>query len=641
MKLVDSESEVGEVRTYGVAGVILMVLAVGMVIFQLLSTVHVFQGTVGQQNTHLMLALIIVFLAAFNKGKLGRFRWVFLFLIFLSLIPTIYIQLYSQELEFTTELGRASNFDIAMGIILLFVPLTACYVAFGIPIVAVACLFLAYLFLGQYIPLEVGGHGGYSLERIMIQLSIGLSSGIYGKFLQASLSYIFLLIVFGAILHVTGASDFFMEIAKAFGKRVRGGAAQTAVISSALMGTVSGSPMANVAVTGAYTIPTMKSCGFRDKVAGGVEAAASTGGQIMPPIMGAAAFIMASVMGIGYAQVMIIAFIPALLYFFGVFSFIFFEAGRWKPSEWRVSINRKETLLRAPLFIVPLALLMYLLLAGYTVMFGAFWAIISVVLLSLIRKETRPSLKKLLNATARGAEAGSGIAVTCSVLGMMTVIMTMTGLGLRIPDLLQMLSGGNLAFALFLGFIAAIILGCGLHTVAVYTIVALTVAPALIAAGIPKIAAHFFILYAGVFSNVTPPVAVAALVAAGIAGSKFIPTAFQALMIALPGFILPFAFIWCPAILGSFSNPALDILTILSVAACLFVVSAAMAGYFIVLAKLIERLMLGAAAACFLGFSFTYNFIFLGAAVVLTVIVFLWQSSRKRQMALTQQPVGS
>jgi TRAP transporter 4TM/12TM fusion protein len=565
---------------------------------------------------------------------LGRFRWVFLLLIVLSLIPTLYIQFYSQELEFTTELGRASDFDVAMGIILLIAPLTACYFAFGIPIVAVACLFLAYLFLGQYIPIDVGGHGGYSLERIMIQLSIGLSSGIYGQFLQASLSYIFLLIVFGAILQVTGASDFFMDLAKFVGQRIRGGAAQTAVIGSALMGTVSGSPMANVAVTGAYTIPTMKSTGFRPMVAGAVEAAASTGGQIMPPIMGAAAFIMASVMGISSAKIMIIASIPAILYFFGVFSYIFFEAGRWKPSEWKVSIDRKETLLRAPLFIVPLGLLMYLLLAGYTVMFGAFWAIITVLLLSLIRKETRPSLKMLLNAITRGAEAGSGIAVTTSVLGMMTVIMTMTGLGLRIPDLLQMLSGGNLAFALFLGFVAAIILGCGLHTVAVYTIVALTVAPALIVAGIPKIAAHFFILYAGVFSNVTPPVAVAALVAAGIAGSRFLPTAFQALKIALPGFILPFAFIWCPAVLGDFSNPALDGLTILSLAACLFVVSASMAGYFIVRTNLLERLLLGVAAVGFLGFSFTYNFIFMVTALFLTVLVFLMQMSRKKKSAL-------
>lgn len=628
MQLAEIEKEA---RPYSKVDIIFIALGVGMIIWQLMSTIHMFQGTVGQQNIHLMLALLIVFLGSFRKGKLGRFRWVFLVFIVLSLIPTVYIQVFSEELEWTTEMGEANALNIGMGIILTIVPLAACYFAFGIPIVAVASIFLAYVFLGHYLPSFVG-HGGYSLERIMIQLNIGLSSGVYGSFLQASLSYVFLLIVFGAILQITGASGFFMDLAKMAGQRIRGGAAQTAVISSALMGTVSGSPMANVAVTGAYTIPTMKATGFRPMVAGAVEAAASTGGQIMPPVMGAAAFIMASILGVPYAQIMIIAFIPAFLYFFGVFSYIFFEAGRWKPSAWHEYINTKELLLRTPLFVVPLGLLVYMLIAGFTVMYGAFWAIISAFLLSLLRKETRPSLRQTLDGLGRGAEAGCGIAVTCSVLGMMTVSMTMTGLGLRIPDLLQMLSGGNLVLALILGFVAAIILGCGLHTVAVYTIVALTVAPAIVLMGVPKISAHFFILYGGVFSNVTPPVAMAALVAAGIAGSKFIPTAVQALKIALPGFLLPFTFIWVPAVLADFSNPALDILALLSIGACLFTVSASMAGYFMILTNWLERLILGAAAAGFLGFSFTYNFIFLIAALILTALVFFLQVSiRKKQ----------
>jgi len=621
-----TKEEVG--RPKKLADKIFVGLGVGMVIFQMMSTVHMFQGTVSQQNTHLMLALVITFLGAYRKAR--RFRWVFLALIGIALIPTGYIQIFFPQIIYTTQFGTAAPLEQYMGMVLFIIPIIACYFAFGPPIAVVASLFLAYVFLGQYLP-HFLGHGGYALERITLRLGIGLDSGIYGSFLQASLSYVFLLIVFGAVLHLSGASEFFMGIARMAGQRIRGGAAQTAVIGSAMMGTVSGSPMANVAITGAYTIPTMKATGFRPMVAGAVEAAASTGGQIMPPIMGAAAFIMASYLGISYAKIMVIAFIPAFLYFFGVFSYIFFEAGRWRPSVWRELVDTKELLLRAPLFIVPLLLLVLILLSGRTVMMGAFWAIISAYGLCLLRKETRPSLWRTLDALAKGAAAGCGIAVTCAVLGMMTVIMTMTGLGLRIPDILQSFSGGNLVPALILAFAAALVLGCGLHTVAVYTIVALTVAPGIIAMGVPEMTAHFFILYGGVFSNVTPPVAMAALVGAGIAGSKFIPTAFQALKIALPGFILPFAFIWCEPLMGHYTNPLMDVLALLSVAACLFTVSSGIAGYFIRTSNWVERGMMILAAVGFLGFSFTYNFGYLIGALILVAVVTAWQFARREK----------
>ena len=613
---------------YKFVDIIHVVLGVGMVLFQLISTYYMFQGTTGQQNIHLMLALIIVFLSAYKKAR--RFRWVFLVFIILSLVPTGYIQLFKEQLEFTTELGEAGGLEIIMGILVVIAPIVACYYAMGAPLVIVALIFIAYVFLGQYLPHAVG-HMGYTAERIMIQLSIGLSSGVYGGFLQASLSFIFLFIVFGAVLQITGGTEFFMGIARIVGQKVRGGAAQTAVVGSAMMGTISGSPMANVAITGAYTIPAMKASGFRPHVAGAVEAAASTGGQIMPPIMGAAAFIMASVLGVPYATIMLIGFIPATLYFFGVFSYIFFEAGKWKIAPLRESIDKRELLLRAPLFVVPLGLLVYLLLTGYTVMLAAFWALISAYALSLPRKQTRPSLRQTLDGLTRGATAGCSIAVTCSVLGILAVTMTMTGLGLRIPDILQSLSGGYLAPALLLAFIGAIILGCGLHTVAVYTIVALTVAPWLIVMGVPRLAAHFFTMYGGVFSNVTPPVAVAALVGAGVAGAKFIPTAFQALKIAVPGFVLPFAFIWCPPLMGNFNNIPLDIVALLNVAACLFVLSAALCGYFIMEANWVERGMLMLGAAAFLGFSFTYNYIFLLVAMALMATVVTWQMMRRKK----------
>lgn len=630
-----SAQDILEVKTknpYRLEDWIFVVLTIGMFVFQMTSTVYQVQGTIGQQNTHLMLALIIVLLATFRKKK--RFRWIYLALIIIALIPTLYVQLFQNQLEFTTEMGRAGTVEIIMGILLVIMPILACYLAFGIPLAVVASLFLAYIFVGQYLPITFG-HGGYTFERIIIQLSIGLSSGVYGSFLQASLSYIFLLVVFGSVLQISGATGFFMEFAKWIGRNIRGGVAQTAVISSALVGTVSGSPMANVAITGSYTIPTMKSVGFKPQVAGAVEAAASTGGQIMPPVMGAAAFIMASLLGVPYAKIMLIAFIPAILYFVAVFAYVFFHAGKWSIGKWKPQIDKREMLLRCPLFIIPIGLLMYFLIAGYTVMFGAFWAIISSFILGMLRKETRSSLRDTIDSLADGVQSGCGIAVTTSVLGMMTVTMTMTGLGLRIPDILQALSGGLIIPALILCFIAAIILGCGLHTVAVYTIVALTVAPALVKMGIPIIPAHFFILYGGVFSNVTPPVAMAALVGASIAGAPYIKTAWEACKIALPGFILPFTFIWCPPIMGVFTNPPMDILAILSVAAALFAVAIGLTGYYLMKIGWLQRCMAFLAAVGFLGFSFSYNFLYLLGTLVIVAILTIWQVNQNKKAKAT------
>lgn len=626
-----SAQDILEVKTkkpYKLEDWIFVVLTIGMFVFQMISTVYQIQGTTGQQNTHLMLALVIVLLATFIKKK--RYRWIYLALIIVALIPTLYVQIFQNDLEFTTEMGRAGTIEIIMGVLLVIMPVVACYLAFGLPLSIVCLLFLSYLLLGQYMPITFG-HGGYSFERIIIQLSIGLSSGVYGSFLQASLSYIFLLVVFGSVLQISGATGFFMEFAKWVGQGIRGGVAQTAVISSAMVGTVSGSPMANVAITGAYTIPTMKSVGFSPQVAGAIEASASTGGQIMPPVMGAAAFIMASLLGIPYATIMMIGFIPAFLYFAAVFAYIFFHAGKWKVSVWKPKIDKKEMLLRLPLFIIPIGLLMYFLIAGYTVMYGAFWAIISSFILGMLRKQTRKSLREVIDGLADGVLSGCGIAVTTSVLGMMTVTMTMTGLGLRIPDILQMLSGGVVLPALILAFIAAIILGCGLHTVAVYTIVALTVAPALVKMGIPLIAAHFFIMYGGVFSNVTPPVAMAALVGAGIAGAPYLKTAWEALKIALPGFILPFCFIWCPPLMGVFNNVPMDILALLSVAAGLFAVASGLTGYFINRTSWLQRSLSFISAAGFLGFSFSYNFLYLLVALAIIAILVIWQITQIKQ----------
>jgi TRAP transporter 4TM/12TM fusion protein len=370
--------------------------------------------------------------------------------------------------------------------------------------------------------------------------------GIYGVSLMVSSTYVFMFILFGAFLAATKTSDFFNDFSLALAGRYRGGPAKVAVVASALMGSISGSAQANVATTGAITIPLMKRVGYAPHFAGAVEAAASTGGILMPPIMGAAAFIMSTFLGVPYAKIMIAGATPAVLYYIAIMFMVDLRAKR----KGLQGLSAKEipplgkTLLERGHMIIPLGLIIYFLLAGYTPLFSAFLGLVSVIVLSSVRKSTRMSIKDFISALDMGARNAAPVGIACGVVGFIVGSVGMTGVGQIVALNIIMFSGGKLWAALILCMFAALVLGMGLPATACYIITATIAAPALQQMGVEPIAAHFFAFYYGTMSAVVPPVALTSYTAAGLAGANPMRVAVMGFGLALSGLLLPYLFVY-------------------------------------------------------------------------------------------------
>ncbi|MDP6180226.1 MAG: TRAP transporter fused permease subunit, partial [Desulfatiglandales bacterium] len=414
-------------------------------------------------------------------------------------------------------------------------------------LLGVVLVFLLYTFLGFLLPAPFATMK-YSFGKLISKLT--MIQGLYGIILGISANYLFLFVTFGSVLQISGATRFFMQIGKLLGRSgLAGGAALTAVISSALLGTLTGSVSANVVTSGSYSIPLMKKAGYRAEQAAAIEAAASTGGQIMPPIMGAGAFVMAGITGIPYLEIIVAAIIPAILYFVVVGVYAQLQAMKLGIRPLPEKIDIKEMLLTSYLFMVPIGILVILLVVGYTPMYVIFWTIISVVALSMFRKETRPSLMQWVEGFRNGAILGAQIGVSCAVIGLIVSCITLTGLGLKVPGLVEAISGGSMVIALLLTAGAALILGCGMPTVAVYIMVVTVIAPVLVKMGLPLLTAHFFAFYFACMNFVTLPVAIGALIASKVAGANFTRTGIESMKAALGGFIVPFLMILAPVLM--------------------------------------------------------------------------------------------
>jgi TRAP transporter 4TM/12TM fusion protein len=377
------------------------------------------------------------------------------------------------------------------------------------------------------------------------------TAGILGVPLGISATYIVLFIIFGTFMLQTGFGEFLTDVATGLTGRTRGGPAKVAVFSSALFGTISGSGSANVAVTGTFTIPMMKRIGFKPHFAGAVEAAASTGGQIMPPIMGAAAFLMVYFTGIPYIEIIKYAAIPAVLYFAGAFFMVDLEAAKtgikgMSPEEippWKGKILTYGHL------IIPIVLLLYLMATGRTLFYAVTLSIAAIFVLSFIRKATRFTVPKLISALWLGAKGTIIVAIACAIAGLIIGTLQITGLGGRVIQLMVEISGGYMIVGLVLAMVAAIILGMGMPTSAAYVMMAALVTPALERIGVPTLQAHMFAFYFAMLSLVTPPVATSSYVAAGIAGSDMTKTGFTSARLAAAGYVVPFMFVYAPALL--------------------------------------------------------------------------------------------
>lgn len=562
-------------------GTIAAVLGFAIGLFHLLNVAGILTlSAMNLRVIHLMVMLVIVFLLFPRRKKLTISG---LFVkgigVVLSLWTSVYVMIRWEEV--IESGGLTTHTDTLMGAIMVLLVLEATRRSIGIVLSIVAVVFLVYPFVGSHLPgiLQIKT---YSMDRVFSWLFI-TTQGIYGIPISVSASYIILFCIYGAFLGKFGVGDFFFKLSASLTSNLRAATAKTAIVFSTLVGMISGSAAGNVAVTGSITIPMMMKNGYRPEVAGAVEAVASTGGQIMPPIMGAAAFIMAELIGIPYSHIMKAAIIPALLYFLTIYIIVHLHAlkGNIDFQEGRSSkISAWKVLREGWFFVIPIATLIALLLYGYSPFKGAYYSILSLLIVYVItqRDLSLELVKRIAAAIKEGAYDALSIALACAAAGMIVGVLTLTGVGSKMATLIIDFSQGSLLLALVLTMITSLVLGMGLPTTAAYLILASVVAPSLVKMGLTPLSAHMFVFFYGCISTITPPVALASYVAAGLAGTNANKVGWIAFRFGTVSFILPFMFVYGPSLL--MEGTPLEILWTIAVSiAGVFAVAASVVGY--------------------------------------------------------------
>jgi TRAP transporter 4TM/12TM fusion protein len=526
------------------------------------------------------------------------------------------------------NLGISNLKDIILGSILVILVFEATRRTVGLPLVIAAGVFIVYALAGQYWP-GILQHRGYPLDRVIEQMYLGVE-GIFGVPLGVMTTYVFAFLLFGSFLEITGGAKLFLDLAYAVTGSLKGGPAKTAVISSALMGTISGSALANAVTTGTFTIPLMKSVGYRPAFAAGVEAATSTGGQLMPPVMGAAAFIMVELTGISYLTIIISAAIPSVLYYFSLYVMVHQEAERLGlkaiPKE---KLPKFKDAIKASIpLLIPVFAIVGLMLYGLTPLKACFFAIILVCLSSFLSKETRITGRKILSAFVITAKNAVAVSAAVTICGVISGVVTLTGLGMKLSIIIIDVTKGDLFLTCLMVCISCLILGMGLPTTANYIVLAPIATPALIQLGLPVITSHMFILYYGLLTEVTPPVALTAYTTAAIAGSPGMRSALYGFRIAAAGFIIPFMFVYAPGLLclGSFWDTVQPFLTaIIGIIA----LGSSITGFFITRLNNVERMILFASAICLCDPHIITDVI----GIIPVSIIFWLQYKKKRKKA--------
>lgn len=501
-----------------------------------------------QQAIHLCFVFVLTFSLlppSFSWRSVRDLTSAALNLLFLAIGPVSLLYLI---LNYETVVGQAGQLSTATllagaGTITSVIYAAKKTLGWTMPVLAVALL--AYAVFGPELPGPLR-HGGYALDQVISFLFIS-ANGIFGSPLKASATLVIFFLLFSAFFERAGGGNLVIDLANSLVGWVRGGPAKVAVVASGLFGSISGSAVANVAGTGSITIPMMKRIGYKARFAGAVEAAASTGGQYMPPIMGAAAFIMAEILGVPYGNIVIAAAVPALLYFLVILLAVDLETRRLGVARVKRSElpSIRETLVRYGHMLIPLGALIYMLVfLRYSPARSAMVTVVLIVVTSLLRRQTRLGPGRIMESLRNGAVGILQVAAACACAGIVVGIFSLTGLGLKLSFLLIDLSGGSILVLLMLTAVASIILGMGMPTVGAYLVLALLIAPILIEAGVNPIAAHLFIFYFGNLSNVTPPVALAAYTAAGLSGGSPLRTGVTASRLALAAFIIPFLFVY-------------------------------------------------------------------------------------------------
>lgn len=600
-----------ESNTRSVDGIMKKVIFFGLLAFSLFQLYTAIQGQFTayiQRSIHLGFALSLIFLMfpamkkSIRKRKIPIYDYLFSLL---SIGVGLYWPIQYNELVF--RVGTMTDLDFIVGSLAILLTLEAARRTVGLPITIIATVFLVYAFFGPYFPGFLA-HRGQDLSSL-VHLMFFTTDGILGTPISVSATFIFVFLLFGSFLVKTGVGQYFNDLAVTLAGRLTGGPAKVAIFSSALQGTISGSSVANVVTSGSYTIPMMKKLGYRKEFAGGVEAAASTGGQLMPPIMGAAAFLMVEFIGgITYWEIAKAAAIPAVLYFTGIWIMTHFEAKRvGLKGMTKDQMPDRKAVLKKLYLLIPIVAIIVLMFIGVPTMQAALWGIVAAVVFSSIDKETRMNFKDIIDALVDGARTALAVAAATAAAGIIVGVVVKTGLGLSLANGLISASGGNIFLTLFFTMLASIVLGMGSPTTANYVITSTIAAPAIITllmldmpagATVPLVialSAHLFVFYFGIIADITPPVALAAFAAAGVSGGDPIKTGVVAAKLAVAAFIIPYMVIFSPALLMIDTNLWEIIWVVFTAVIGMIAIGAGMIGYWYRKVTWIERIVAVAA----------------------------------------------
>ena len=632
IKDLDKESSVRKLETPWIAKLFYLV-CIAVTLYHFITSLVGTPVVLQHRSLHvsMMLALCFVMYPFCKKSNFKKVSWWDWLLVALSISVVIYV--WVDYLGVVERAGMPNTPDLVVATILTVLVLEAARRSAGWALPILSLVFIAYGLFGRSIP-GIFGHRGYTWMQLSNHFFAN-TEGIFGTSVSVAASYIFLFILFGAVMGKSGMGSFFNDLAMALAGHTKGGPAKVAVISSGLLGSINGSAVANVVTTGAFTIPLMKKTGYSKDFAGAVEASSSVGGQLLPPVMGAAAFIMAEILSVPYSVIIIHAAIPALLYYLGIIVQVQLRAGKTNlvglPKD-RLPLV-KDVMKEKGHLLIPIFLLLYLLLfSGTTVVFSAVITIVATIAVATLKKSTRMSFKDICDAFADGATQTVAVAIACACVGIIIGVTSKTGFGLTMANTIITLGGKSLVITLIFTMVTCMILGMGVPSIPAYIITATVAAPALEKLGIPVIAAHMFSFYYAMFANLTPPVALAAFAAAGVSGGDPMKTGFAAVKLAIAGFIVPFMFVYSPQLL-LIDTTFLEGLRV-TIGACfgVFMIGVAVEGYLFTRTNIVMRVVAACGALALID-SGIYSDL-MGLVVLLVLVAYQYFSAKKEKNAL-------
>jgi len=622
------------------SALIIKALAVAVALYHLYGAVFGTPVTLKHRSLHvaMVLGLGFLFYPFRKKGSRDKAAWYDVVLAMMAVATSVYV--FVDYLGLVSRAGMPNALDLVFAGMLLALVLEGARRVTGWALPALGIAFMLYALFGRNLP-GFFGHRGYSWSDLSSFLFVS-TDGIYGTAVGVAASYIYLFILFGSFMEKSGMGRFFNDMALALAGHQKGGPAKVAVIASGFLGSINGAAVANVVTTGAFTIPLMKKTGYDKDFAGAVEASASVGGQLLPPIMGAAAFIMAEVLGIQYKVIAVSAILPALLYYVGIIVQVHIRAKKCGleglprdrlPNALAVLKDRGHLL-------IPLVFLVVMLFAsGRTVIYSAFMTILVTIAASMLRKSTRMSLKDIVDALFEGTRSMIPVAIACASVGIIIGVASLTGFGLSMASAIVALGGKSLLLTLAFTMLACMILGMGLPSIPAYLITATMAAPALVRLGISPLVAHLFVFYFAMFANITPPVALASFAAAGISGGSPMKTGLQSLKLSLAGFIVPYMFVYNEALLLRGTDFMTGALVMLTSIVGVIMLGAAVEGYLLSRMNVVLRVLSLAGAILLMTPNGSQDMI--GAGVVAAVVVTqLFQARRARALAACKDTVA-